>query len=124
MSDDISFRSIKPIMSTFEADETTTRRSVGDISVEAFGPTQFSDTTLHGFWRGESATPSPVKLVKGDQQQFNADLERCKGRQRARLNKIQGNRFMVAHTWPEEVLLVDKWCDASVISELSKEDTE
>jgi hypothetical protein len=87
------------------------------------GRTVFSDSdVLDGFWRGENATPSPVRLVKGDVDKFNADLERCKGRVHGYLGKLERTRHSVIHSYPEELLLVDKWCDESVSSNKDTED--
>lgn len=103
------------------------RHPIGEL-VDSMGTSGTNHTVaitdfdnLSGFWKGENATPSPVRLVSGDQVQFNSDLQRCKGRSRARLDKMQNNRFLLAHTWPEELALVDKWCDESLIYSIDEE---
>lgn len=82
---------------------------------------QYTDySTLHGFWRGENAKPGPVKHISGDVEKFKDDLEKCKERTRTRLDRMQGNRFMLIASWPEEALLVDEWCDDSISYVLDK----
>jgi len=93
--------------------------SLAELAIEegqdqTYGQTMFNDFDMSGFWRGENAMPGPVRLVEGDIEQFHNDLEDCKRRTRDRLDKMQHNRFMINSSWPEELIQVDKWCDASV----------
>jgi hypothetical protein len=89
----------------------------------AIGGMTYNDFELDGFWNGANAKPGPVRHVAGDREQFLADIERTRGRQRARLNTMQNNRWLLAYSWPEEMMLVDEWCDESISYLSAREDS-
>ena len=84
------------------------------LANDSMGPMQVADNDLRGFWRGENAMPSGVRQIAGDPKQFERDLAKCRERTHKRLDRMQGNKFLLMVTWPEELLYVDIWTENSI----------